>query len=428
MAFSKTGLVAVSLAALLAAGCSSTRFSSMNDAARAAAARAGRHGDVVEHAAAAGRARDRGTDPANFPTAPGRVDATSLPPADPAADRARHHHGQRRRRLERLGVRPELQVGDPADQVRRELPRRPAALPAPVDGVKSWNVAGKQLSLYDESGSVVARLYSSGAGKIRWTDLDRIAYLAYPVDRSILLSSSDRCICVTASRRIRPSRSATRISSTPARSRDDPAQEPIVAALDRLIDEISAKRLAAQVERARLAVRQAARAPSAGEGALHPWRRRPRQDHADGPVLRGCRRCGASGACISTPSWPTCTTASSSIGRRARTATVEGRRSDPAGRRGARRRGLGALLRRVLGHRHRRRDDPVAAVLGAVRRRRRAGRDLQRRARRPLPATGSTARFSCPSSACCKRTCRGDARSTRAPTTGWRSSPHAGLS
>ena len=41
----------------------------------------------------------------------------------------------------------------------------PLRCPAPVDGVKSWNVAGKQLSLYDESGSVLARLYSSGEGK-----------------------------------------------------------------------------------------------------------------------------------------------------------------------------------------------------------------------------------------------------------------------
>jgi hypothetical protein len=28
--------------------------------------------------------------------------------------------------------------------------------------VKSWNVEGKQLALYDESGGVLARLYSSG--------------------------------------------------------------------------------------------------------------------------------------------------------------------------------------------------------------------------------------------------------------------------
>ncbi len=38
----------------------------------------------------------------------------------------------------------------------------PLRCPAPVDGIKSWNVAGKQLSLYDENGGVMARLYSSG--------------------------------------------------------------------------------------------------------------------------------------------------------------------------------------------------------------------------------------------------------------------------
>ncbi len=41
----------------------------------------------------------------------------------------------------------------------------PLRCPAPVDGVKSWQVAGKQLSLYDESGAVTARLYSSGPEK-----------------------------------------------------------------------------------------------------------------------------------------------------------------------------------------------------------------------------------------------------------------------
>jgi hypothetical protein len=30
--------------------------------------------------------------------------------------------------------------------------------------VKSWNVAGKQLVMYDESGATIARLYSTGGG------------------------------------------------------------------------------------------------------------------------------------------------------------------------------------------------------------------------------------------------------------------------
>jgi len=37
----------------------------------------------------------------------------------------------------------------------------PLRCPVPLDGVKSWNVAGKQLSLYDGNGDLLARLYSS---------------------------------------------------------------------------------------------------------------------------------------------------------------------------------------------------------------------------------------------------------------------------
>lgn len=38
----------------------------------------------------------------------------------------------------------------------------PLRCPAPLDGVKSWNVSGKQLALYGDGGTVLARLYSSG--------------------------------------------------------------------------------------------------------------------------------------------------------------------------------------------------------------------------------------------------------------------------
>jgi hypothetical protein len=41
----------------------------------------------------------------------------------------------------------------------------PLRCPEPVSNIKSWNVSGKQLSLYDENGSVMARLYSSGPEK-----------------------------------------------------------------------------------------------------------------------------------------------------------------------------------------------------------------------------------------------------------------------
>ncbi len=48
------------------------------------------------------------------------------------------------------------------------------------------------------------------------------------------------------------------------------------------------------------------------------------------------------------------------------------------------RRGLAAVLRRIPRHRHRRRDDPGTAVLETVRTRHRGGGDLERRARRSL--------------------------------------------
>jgi len=40
----------------------------------------------------------------------------------------------------------------------------PLRCPAPLDGVKSWNVQGSQLTLYNENGDVVARLSSTGSG------------------------------------------------------------------------------------------------------------------------------------------------------------------------------------------------------------------------------------------------------------------------
>ncbi|WP_367718744.1 AprI/Inh family metalloprotease inhibitor [Nitratireductor sp. GISD-1A_MAKvit] len=53
-----------------------------------------------------------------------------------------------------------------ADQIRFRIPRgAPLRCPAPIDGVKSWNVEGKQLAFYDANGSVLATLYSSGSGR-----------------------------------------------------------------------------------------------------------------------------------------------------------------------------------------------------------------------------------------------------------------------
>ena len=158
----------------------------------------------------------------------------------------------------------------------------------------------------------------------------------------------------------------------------------------------------------------------AGARPLHPGRRRARQDHADGHVLRAACRCGASAASISTTSWPTSHDRINRHRQALKRGEVQRGRPDPAGRPRARRGGLGAVLRRIRGHRHRRRHDPVAAVLGAVRERRRAGRDLQRRARRSLSRRPQPAavRAVHPHAQAAHRRY---SRSTPARTTGWRS-------
>ena len=145
----------------------------------------------------------------------------------------------------------------------------------------------------------------------------------------------------------------------------DPAQQAIV---DRLARARAAARRAspgAQIVVARLAVRRARAQRGADQGPLHLRRGRPRQDHADGPVLRGVAGRCASAACISTNSWPTCTSASTRCARSskpARSAT-----SDPIALAAAAiaRRGLAALLRRIPRHRHRRCHDSRPAVHSA---------------------------------------------------------------
>ena len=62
--------------------------------------------------------------------------------------------------------------------------------------------------------------------------------------------------------------------------------------------------------------------------------------------------------------------------------------------------GLGSLLRRIFGDRYRRCDDPVAAVFGAVRRRASCWSPPRTSRRTTFTATGSTASYSCRSSAC----------------------------
>ncbi len=171
------------LMAMFAAGCSSTRFSSMNtqpEPLQAAPA-----GQVTfECTAAAGFAwanRSR-----QFPGSARRIDGRRAR-SRPAQIRPPARLTSRRQAWPAYGTLP--CPARAAGWRRRRPSSAPAiaparcAVPAPVDGVKSWNVAGKQLSLYDESGGVVARLYSSGPEKFNGQTSTGLPISLYSIDR-----------------------------------------------------------------------------------------------------------------------------------------------------------------------------------------------------------------------------------------------------
>lgn len=167
MAFSKTGLVAAALAALLATGCSSTRFSSTNtQPAPLQASPSGSISSSTSLPPPAAPGTRTPADPAAFPDAPNTsAQMASLPGEGESANV------------------PDLTTGNVVGAWTASVSGQSCQLItsltklgsnnraasrqclAPVNGVKSWNISGKQLSLYDESGSVIANLHSSGDGK-----------------------------------------------------------------------------------------------------------------------------------------------------------------------------------------------------------------------------------------------------------------------
>ena len=164
MNFSKTGLVAVSLAALVASGCTTSRFSSMDDQQPAplAAVPAGKvTGNQLPPPAAPGT-----TDPSQFPTAPQNTQVASLPPDGAAPSGAADLTAANVAGVWNASVSGQsCKVATPQTKFGAGFRAGPLHCPAPIDGIKSWNVSGKQLTLYDANGGTLARLYSSSGSK-----------------------------------------------------------------------------------------------------------------------------------------------------------------------------------------------------------------------------------------------------------------------
>jgi hypothetical protein len=159
MAFSKTGLMVAALLSLAAAGCQSERMSSLDSRPQPLpAAPAGTvTGSQLPPPAT--------PDPSQFPAAPNQQVAAAPPAATPPATAPDITAGGVAGVWTASVSGQSCKVATPQTKFGAGFRAGPLRCPAPIDGVKSWNVAGKQLTLHDANGGVLARLYSSGPEK-----------------------------------------------------------------------------------------------------------------------------------------------------------------------------------------------------------------------------------------------------------------------
>ena len=153
MAFTKSSAAVATVLALALAGCQSTRMGSVDtQPAPLTPAPAG----TVE-----GKPLPPPAGPDQFPKPPAGQEVAALPATPPA--NAPDVTTANVAGVWSVSVGGQsCRVATPQTKFGSGFRAGPLRCPAPVDGVKSWNVAGKQLTLYDENGGTLARLYSSG--------------------------------------------------------------------------------------------------------------------------------------------------------------------------------------------------------------------------------------------------------------------------
>lgn len=155
----RAGLVAL---ALFLGGCTSTRMNSVDTAPEPLPAAPS--GTVSANALPPPAAPTPSPASTDFPTAP-ETQVAALPPAAPAANAPDVTAGNVAGVWSASVAGQNCKVATPQTKFGQGFRAGPLHCPAPLDGVKSWNVAGKQLTLYDANGGQIASLYSSGAGK-----------------------------------------------------------------------------------------------------------------------------------------------------------------------------------------------------------------------------------------------------------------------
>ncbi|MBN9232696.1 MULTISPECIES: AprI/Inh family metalloprotease inhibitor [Phyllobacteriaceae] len=164
MILSRSGLVAVSLAALLASGCTSTRFGSEDSKP---APLEPQPSGTVSSSQLPPPAAPAATDASKFPTAPGGTQVASLPPGggQPPANAPDLTASAIAGVWSASVAGQSCKVATPQTKFGQGYRAGPLRCPPPIDNVKSWNVAGKQLTLFDQDGGTLARLYSSSPTK-----------------------------------------------------------------------------------------------------------------------------------------------------------------------------------------------------------------------------------------------------------------------
>ena len=166
MVFRTGGIVvATSLLALALAGCQSDRFSRIDSRPAPLPAAPG---GTVTSGQLPPPTQPGTTDPSQFPAAPG------VESGDPAENTQIASLEQGAADITAGSVAgvwnasvsgQSCRIATPQTRFGQGFRAGPLRCPAPLDGVKSWNVSGKQLALYDDGGNVLARLYSSGGSR-----------------------------------------------------------------------------------------------------------------------------------------------------------------------------------------------------------------------------------------------------------------------
>lgn len=161
------GVLAAAIFALALAGCQSDRFGALEtrQPAPLSAAPAG----SVTASQLPPPVQPGTTDPSQFPEAPTTGDPAlgadglgQTAALDPGASAPAITAGSVAGVWNASVSGQSCRVATPQTRFGQGYRAGPLRCPAPLDGVKSWNVTGNQLALYDDNGGILARLYASG--------------------------------------------------------------------------------------------------------------------------------------------------------------------------------------------------------------------------------------------------------------------------